>query len=420
MCQSSSTVKKPVKKIRLKEIFDTYFLPYTRNPDRKFYLTDRHFKSVHNIRSCRTSRLGSFDLFCICCGEVISLDCSCKDRFCPQCGVVETASWAGKLLEKLIDMYHHHVVVTLPSLFRPLSKRNKRVIYNLLFRVSSKVIQDWFKKVHGLDCGIVSVLHSSGSDLKYHPHVHMIVTGGGLDASNKLGLLGGKYLMNHKHLSKMIRWRFHKELYALYESGSLDLAVNATHSSYLKSLFSRVNKGKWIVSIQEGLSDASSIVKYVGRYTKRACISEYKLLSYSNEQVRFLYNDYKNSKRGEKPKVSEISLHYVEFFDRLLEHLPEKSFRMVRYYGIYSTARINKIPKSYLRKAEDNSNLLAEIESEISNLEGDFIEFRSMMLRLTGKDPLKCVYCDLPYKLFGLRYYNRHSGKIETIYYDDS
>ena len=419
MCQTSS-VYLGKKKIRLQSILDKYWEAYISHPDRRHYFTDHELKSVLHIRACRTVRLGHFLLACDSCGEIKRLHRSCKNRFCPQCGVVETASWANNLLFKLVNMYHHHVVLTLPAGLRGLAKRNKDVLYNLLFRVSSRVIKNWFVAKHGLSCGIVSVLHSSGSDLKYHPHVHLLVSAGGFDDSGDLQKLGGSYLMRHTHLSKMFRWTFQNELLKSFESGSLDLEVTDSNRIELKSLFARLNDQKWVVSIQEGLKDASSIVKYVGRYTKRACISEYKLLSYADDHIEFLYNDYKNSKRGEKPKVGKIRLHYVEFLDRLLSHVPHKGFRMVRYYGIYSSALINKIPKKYLRSKEEVLLTEAELESAISGLSGDFVEFRSAMVRLTGKDPLLCPYCNQSYKLFGYRKYNRDLDLVETIYYDDS
>lgn len=135
---------------------------------------------------------------------------------------METYRWSSDQLSRLLSMKHHHIVMTLPSSLRGLSKQNGDLLHNLLFRLSGEVVKKWFRLTHGLECGIVSVLHTSGSDLKYHPHVHMIVSGGGI-VEGELKELRGDYLCRQRSLANGLRRAFIKALQKLYLQGELSV-----------------------------------------------------------------------------------------------------------------------------------------------------------------------------------------------------
>ena len=145
-------------------ILNQYFEAYLNSPDRKLFLEDHHLKAIHHIRACHTKRLGIHYFACSGCGKVHELPRSCKHRFCSKCGAADTHRWAEKMLKRLLNIKHHHVVFTLPAGLRGLSKLNGSKLHNLLFLTSSHVLKDWFEHKHGLKCGIVSVLHTNGSD----------------------------------------------------------------------------------------------------------------------------------------------------------------------------------------------------------------------------------------------------------------
>lgn len=412
MCTSKETYQ---KKHSLVEIFEMYWESYYRDSAKGLYLEDKHFRAVNKMRSCRTGRMGIRKYECGSCGAAHYLYRSCKHRFCNQCGIVETQRWADQTLGHLLEMKHHHVVMTLPSGLRFLSKLNVDLLHSLLFRLSGSVLKEWFKREHGLECGIVSVLHTAGADLKYHPHVHMIVSGGGMGEEG-MRELGGDYLCAQRSLANSLRRKFVKELLKLHEKGELVVSKGcADRQDFLKWLGS-LKAQQWICSIQPPLSDVSQIVGYVGRYTKRACLSEYKLESIDGDQISFRFNDYKNTPRGSKPVEGLKEMDSVEFLDRLLQHVPEKGYRMVRYYGLYSSRKYREVPDEY--KAQ-----LGAEEPEPSSEDptedpwGEYGAYRQRQLRLTGKDPLYCKKCNQAYEFISL-VYEKPNG--EVVYADTS
>ena len=332
-----------------------HFDNYIYSAHRKLRLELKHFEAVRSAQACRTEKLGVMYFVCIGCGEVKDLRRSCKHRFCASCGASLTYKWGEGMLSRLMNISHHHVVMTLPKSYRKLSQMNGDKLHNELFRISAKVLKDWFASHYGLRIGIVSVLHTSGSDLKYHPHVHMIVSRGGqdLESGEYRSLSGGRYLTANEDLGRLFRLAYEERILKLYKKGELRIYKKLKDVLSLERWMKKQKGKHWIVSVQEALSDISSIVGYVGRYTKRACISEYKLLEVGKEVIRFRYKDYKNSKRGEAAMESELSLSPYDFLDRLLLHVPNKGYRMVRYYGLYNSYYLKKIPSHMKLEAEE-------------------------------------------------------------------
>ena len=297
--------------------------------------------------------------------------------------------------------------MTLPKPIRHIAKLNRNLIYHTLFEQSSKVLQDWFSYKHGIVPGIVSVLHTSGSDLKDHPHVHMIVTGGGLDQKTmKPKKLKGYYLTRQRYLADKLRKRFVGRLKSLQKQNKLKLPKRwidepIKFSNWLEG----ISEKQWIVSIQKPLEDLSQIVGYVGRYTKRACISEYKIVSIKDDYISFKYKDYKNSKRGEPPKESIRRMHYVNFLDELMQHVPNKSFRMVRYYGCYASHYKKYLP-------EVKVEVQQESEVELDHSWGEYEELRKKDISKGKPDPLSCPHCKKALEFESLIF-------TKSILYDD-
>jgi hypothetical protein len=219
----------------------------------------------------------------------------------------------------------------------------------------------------------------------------MLCSSGGLDKDKLLQpLKNSPYLINQKFLGKKFRWHFEKGLFALYAKGELDAMFKKLVD--LKVFIREVNLQDWVVSVQAPLKKADDIVNYVGRYTKRACISEYNILSADNGEIRFKYKDYKHADHSGKPKKSELTLNYRDFLGRLFEHVPSKGFRMVRYYGMYSSRNISKHEHSVTNpdskdKTPDN--------------------WRDLQIQKTGKDPLLCPCCNNEMILIDQYYDNR-------------
>lgn len=335
--------------------------------------------------SCRTARLGKTVYKCQTCPHEHFIYRSCKNRFCPTCGINETFKWADASLSKLLNIKHHHVIFTLPKPLRHISKLNGDLIHNLLFKLANETLANWFEHKHNLRPGIVAVLHTAGSDLKYHPHVHLIVTGGGQHlANNSIVTLKHDYLTKQRFLANQFRKLFINEICALFKKDKLIIPKSIDHSN-LKNWISRLKQKQWIVSIQKPLNDIKQIIGYVGRYSKRTCISEYKITNLSRTHVSFAFNDYKNTPRGHKPLQSIITLTITQFLDNLLQHVPNKKYRMVRYFGIYSSF--------YLAKLKIQQGVNLDLNIKIDEQWSEFPHLRKNDVANGKPDPLKCPNC---------------------------
>lgn len=354
---------------------------------RKLILEKRHYNAIFRSIYCRTAKIGVAKYCCSTCDKKAYIYRSCKNRFCARCGNQDTKKWAKNSLSKLCNIKHHHVVFTLPQPFRHIAKLNEKLFYNILFSATSKGIMDWFKKKHNIKPGIISVLHTAGSDLKYHPHIHMIVTAGGLNLdSSKIIEFKKDFLTRQRFLAEKFKQYFFIELFKNLTKGKLKLSRRFQNEPEKFKRWARAIRDKhWIASIQKPLSNIENIVGYVGRYTKRACLSEYKILSVNNDTIKILFNDYKNTPKGTKTLQSIKSFTHSQFFDELLQHVPLEKFRMVRYFGIY-TSHYKKIIENHTRIQNEQTHKLIP--------QGDFAQFRLLEM-LNGKpDPLRCSNCD--------------------------
>lgn len=365
-----------------------YFDAYLRSKTRKLWLAPKHLEAVRKSKMCQTSALGMSELGCPSCGDVVEVLRSCRHRFCSRCGSIATRKWGAGLKSRLLDIKHHHIVMTLPKAYRGLSKRNGTKLYDILFRSSAKAIERWFSGRYGLRVGVVSVLHTAGSDLKYHPHVHMLVSRGGLHKqTGSYRAIPGDYLCSQRELGYQFRQLFEEELLRVYRKEGLKLYPKLKEEQDLLN-WMRIQKGKhWIISIQKPLRDIDDIVGYIGRYTRRACISEYKLESIEGGMIRYRYTDYKGSKRGERPKEAIKEQAAEEFLDALLQHVPNKGYRMVRYSGLYNSYYSGQLPVEWKQKGKEAAPPAAA---------KDLLEVYRAGIQLTGRpDPLLCGYCGI-------------------------
>lgn len=385
-----------------------------KDPNRKLYIEDKHIEAVNKIAKCRSKDLGYAMYVCTDCGEVKYIFRSCKHRFCPGCGIEETHRWAQQTLSRLMKMKHHHIVMTLPKALRHLSKKNGDKIHDILFQCSNEVLKTWFSNRHQLRPGIVSVLHTSGSDLKYHPHVHMLVSAGGQDLLTKQYCeLNSDYLVDQQFLGRQLKLRFEKALLSAYRKETIKIHKRIKNEQALKQWLVKMSDKHWIVSIQKPLKDLEQIVRYVGRYTKRACISEYKLELVTEKEVHLKYKDYKNSDREGKPTENIVKFGKTEFLDKLLQHVPNKRYTMVRYYGQYSSYWQKRIPKNM----KEEVIKLKELELDENYDWGMHEEYRKCMLRLGKEDPLYCKHCQKDYELYAIVYTDESKNEV---YYEDS
>jgi hypothetical protein len=345
------------KKHTLAEYFNSNWESYLSGDHKP--LRYEQYKAVNAICACRTEKLGIDYYACEECGEVKAIYHNCKNRFCPTCSWGDTVKWAEKLKSQMLDLPHRHVVCTLPHKLIPLIKANGKHLLNILFKTAADTFQDWALHKHNIKLGIISVLHTFGEKKDSHYHVHMIVSWGGIsNETGELYKIKGDFV-KHSFLANKFRCKFEDLLFEMFDKDTLvhDFKNKISFKSYLKS----INQKQWVIHLEPSIPTPEAVIRYIGRYSKRACISEYKITSIEGEFISFSYKDYKTIDTEGKPVVRELRLHYTDFFPRLLQHVPLPYFRLVRYYGLYSTK--NTIKEEYLNKSTETDNQEEVFES---------------------------------------------------------
>lgn len=282
-------------------------------------------------------------------------------------------------MSKLPWIKHYHVTFTLPGKLRRLAKKNKGVFYDAMFKAAGWALKEWFWKKYKVVAGIIMVIQTSGGALKYHPHIHCIVTGGGLREGEWFEI-EGDYLVNEMFIGNKFRVKLNDLLIKAYDSGEIKFPEDLSHLLSRKEfmiLIDQTYEKRCVASVEKPLKDPEEIVRYVGRYTKRACLSEYKIKGFEDGYITYEYKEYYRDKKGRnRSRDREITLHYKEFFDRLFQHVPEPGFRCVRYYGIY--ARMGELPPKPAPEVKPKPEKLS---------------WRELQIEKTGEDPLICPVC---------------------------
>ena len=384
------------KKFRLADFFDKWWDIYKAHPAE--LITEQQYKAVNSLRVCRTEALGVDYYACPNCGEVTKVYHSCKNRFCPTCSWQDTLKWADRIKEKMMAIPHRHVIMTLPHQLNDLIKENKYKLLSVLMRTAADTFKDWIEHRYNIRPGIISVLHTFGEVKQYHVHVHMIVSWGGIKQKTyELQEIENEYV-NYDFLKNKFRKKFEDELVVLFNNGDLDHGF--TDKLYFLRFIKLLNKHKWNIHLEPPMLVPTQVIRYIGRYSKRACLSEYKVTKMEGEVIAFKYKD--NKTKDEKGKAVEgiIELNYREFFPRLLQHVPEKYFRVVRYYGMYSN-RAN-IPEEYLYREEENKEESVE-------------DWETLQIEKTGQSPLTCKHCNTRKVYIYTRLKSRKNNKTITF-----
>lgn len=357
-CSHTETEETPKKKYRLADFFDSWWDTYIKDP--KKFIKPEQYKAVNDILVCRTAALGVDIYVCPDCGEISEVYHSCKNRFCPTCSWKDTVIWAEKVKLRMLNIPHRHIVCTLPHSLTGLIKYNQYKLLGILMLTSADVFKDWMLSKYGIKIGIISVLHTFGERKKFHAHVHMLVSWGGIRPKyNTLKIIENEYV-NYNFLQKKFRCKFEDELIAMFDKGELD--NDFINRQDFMRFIKEINNNDWVLHLEPSMDTPEEVIRYIGRYSKRACISEYKITNIEGEYISFKYKDNKDRDENKKPKEKEERLHYHDFFPRLLQHVPLPYFKIVRYYGIYSNK--GSIPQEYFYKKEkENTSEEEKIEN---------------------------------------------------------
>lgn len=382
------------KTYRLADFFDKWWDTYKQSPSE--YITPEQYKAVNAMRVCRTEALGVDYYACPDCGEITKVYHSCRNRFCPTCSWQDTLRWAERIKNQMMDIPHRHTVMTLPHKLNYLIKENKQELLSLLLRTAADTIKDWMEHKYNIKPGIISVLHTFGEIKDFHVHVHMIVSWGGIDNQTKaLRPIKGEYV-DYKFLKNKFRCKFEDQLVAMFDNGTLK--HNFSDRTKFLQFIKCTNKKRWIIHLEPPMDIPTQVVRYIGRYSKRACLSEYKITRMEGEIISFRYKDYKTKDSNNKPIERELELNYRDFFPRLLQHVPLAYFRLVRYYGLYSN-RVS-IPQEYLFSEKE--------KQEDENPEN----WEALQIEKTGESPLICSSCQTRKVYMYTKFKSRITGKL--------
>jgi hypothetical protein len=275
-----------------------------------------HHQAMRAIEQCQTAALGGHVYQCPDCGEVQYSYHSCRNRHCPKCQNNAAQQWLEKQSDLLLPTTYFLLTFTLPEGLRRLVRRNQKLFYNLLFRISAaatqKLAQD--PRFIGGQAGMVGVLHTWGRTLTNHPHIHYLVPAGGMDEAGNWLPARKSFLLPVKALAKIFRAKFRQAL---------------RKSAYYGEIPAKVWRQPWVVHCKV-VGDGRTALKYLAPYIFRVAISNKRIVKMTNTQVSFRYRSTKTT------KIKTCTLSTEEFIRRFLQHVLPKGFVKVRYYGFFS------------------------------------------------------------------------------------
>lgn len=321
------------------------------------------------IALCRTSALGGHLDVCRSCPLKRPSYNSCRNRHCPKCQALAQERWIAARGEKLLPVGHFHAVFTVPSELRALAQRAPRVVYDALFQAASTTLQELGRSRVEAALGITLVLHTWTRELHHHPHVHAIVSAGGLTESGWKSM-SLKYLFPVEVMGELLCGKMLTLLREAHKAGKLPGT-----SAALEQLLRRLNQHNWVVYVKKAFRHAEHVLKYLGRYTHRVAISNSRFVSISQDLVTF------RTKNGKA-----ISLPPPEFLRRFLQHILPKGFQKIRHYGLYAAAADEQLLRA--REALSCSGS-EQARLNIARLKS----WQEALVHLTGRDPSVCPNC---------------------------
>jgi len=333
----------------LAQVFDQFIDEYKQ----QYPMTGYQQKVVGDIRQCRTQAMGGHWSVCSKCGEMKKHYNSCGNRHCPTCQGVNKERWILERSYDLLPVKYFHVVFTVPSQLRGLFLQNQPLLYNLLFRCAWETIDDFAKDPRQrmmAKAGIIAILHTWTQKLLYHPHVHCIVPSGGIDQSNRGKTSKGKedFLFYVPAVADKFRGKFLHHLQRYYKAGKLKATGRQTillNPKIWSGLKDGLYKTNWVVNCKEPFRGPETVLEYLGRYTHKIAVSNYRIKEISGTTVGFTYLD-----RADGSKRKYLELPGVQFIRRFLCHIVPPRFTRIRHYGFLS-ARVKTQQLKVIREA---------------------------------------------------------------------
>lgn len=350
-------------------------------------VSGRQAKVWRHLVDCRTAALGGHADRCTSCERIRISYNSCRDRHCPKCQSLKKAEWLEARRGHLLPIPYWHLVFTLPEVLRPLALSNKRVVFDLLFATASATLRTIARDPEhlGADVGFTAILHTWGQSLQFHPHLHCVVTGGGLDSRGQRWIAGREgFFLPVKVLGRLFRGKF---LYGLREArrqGKLcGSAAALDQPASWKRLLDRLYRLDWIVYAKPPFGGPDHVFRYLGRYTHRVAIANHRLVALDDARVTFEARDY-----ADGGKKKHVTLAAGEFIRRFLLHVLPHGFTRIRHFGLLAGRCV------HTRLATARALLAANSEDVRDEPSAPPLAWWQRLLRLTGVDIRLCPFCN--------------------------
>jgi hypothetical protein len=324
-------------------------------------------KVILAIERCRTAILGGHVDVCAKCGHERPSYNSCRNRHCPKCQCLAQARWISQRQRRVIPTKYFHVVFTLPEPLRALARAHAVSIYDLLFESATRTLLEFGRSRLHAQVGVTAVLHTWTRDLRFHPHIHCIVTGGGLDDHGHWVRARSRFLFSVKAMAKVFRGKFMDGMTAILRQ----------ETAVLAELKDRLYRQDWVVYAKQPFGGPAQVFSYLGRYTHRVGISNQRLVSFDGLEVCF------RTKHGKTCTVDA-----VEFIRRFLLHVLPAHFVKIRHYGLIAAANVGsklEIARQSLLDSDSEPRPAMEPEAPLS--------WPELFLSLTGIDLGLCPSC---------------------------
>jgi Putative transposase/Transposase zinc-binding domain len=299
-------------------------------------------KVMSAIENCRTAALGGHVARCENCSHTLIAYNSCRNRHCPKCQGAAANEWLAEREAELLPVPYFHVLFTLPARIADIAYQNKAVIYDLLFKASAEtLITIAADPEHlGARVGILSVLHTWGSALTHHPHVHMIVPGGGISLDGRSWVTcRPRFFLPVRVLSRLFRRLFLEKLVAAYKAGELQFFgkhAALTDARAFAAYLAPLRNSKWVVDSRPPFGGPKQVLRYLARYIHRVAISNRRLIALNDKTVTFKWKDYRID-GPERYKVMTLAIS--EFIRRFLIHVLPAGFHRIRFYGLLAGSK---------------------------------------------------------------------------------
>jgi hypothetical protein len=342
------------------------------------------------IALCRTARLGGHLDVCPDCGHQRPAYNSCRDRHCPKCQWLLSERWRDGRMRRMLPVHHFHVVFTLPSELRHLTLYNRRALFGLLFESAASALKKLAADDRrlGAELGFTAVLHTWSRDLGFHPHVHCVVTGGGLTPGGRWAGTRPGFLFPVRVLGKLFRGIFLDRLRRLHAAHQLSCTGKCAPLASVpefERFVDRLYRKRWNVYSKKPFGGIDGVYRYLARYTHRIAISNRRLIGFDDRAVTFYT-------RGGKT----ASLAPLSFLARFISHVLPRNFMRIRHFGLYASGNVNtRLARARASLPGDDptavpdDNASADNDANVSNEPDYVIRYRAA----TGVDLTRCPLC---------------------------